>query len=88
MDQITLTSETQRQLVEMIKGCIKEAKEMTILDARILVNEAKAAEILGLAKGTMTVWRHAGKGPRYVKLGGAVRYKYRDLIDYINEQSI
>ena len=28
------------------------------------------------------------KHPRWEKLGGAVDYKYSDLLDYINEQSI
>lgn len=87
MNDIRFTPETQRQLVEMIKGLISEAKEMTVLDEKTLVNEARAAEILDLAKGTLTVWRHQGKGPRYVKLEGAIRYKYLDLLDYIDQQS-
>ncbi|MCG2840186.1 helix-turn-helix domain-containing protein [Sandaracinobacter sp. RS1-74] len=34
-----------------------------------LLSSAEAASLLGLSPYTMRLWRHLGKGPRYVKLG-------------------
>jgi hypothetical protein len=38
------------------------------------IDTAATAEILGIKKGTLEVWRHQGKGPEYCKFGSAVRY--------------
>lgn len=76
------------QIIFLIKECIDDAKTSLKICDDDLVNEAKAAEILGLAKGTLNIWRHEGKGPNYIKLGTAVRYKYRDLTAYIDQQSV
>ena len=46
-----------------------------------------AAAWLGLAKGTLQNWRYAGKGPRFVKLGGTVRYRASDLEDWLDENT-
>ena len=53
-----------------------------------VINEVKAAEILGVAVQTMRNWRHQGKPPAYVKLSRCVRYKIEDLKDYINSKRI
>ncbi len=44
-----------------------------------LVNETEAASILKLKVTTLRRWRWAGKGPRFVKIGAAVRYDLADL---------
>jgi predicted DNA-binding transcriptional regulator AlpA len=44
-----------------------------------LLNEKQAAEYLGLSPATLSSWRCRKKGPRWVKLGGAVRYDDADL---------
>ena len=48
-----------------------------------LVNEAGAAHILSLSVKTLRRWRWAGKGPRFVKVGAAVRYDPADLSAFI-----
>ncbi|MFH7319774.1 helix-turn-helix transcriptional regulator [Desulfurivibrio sp. D14AmB] len=47
----------------------------------------EAADFLGLKKGTLDVWATRGQGPRYLKLGRAVRYRLADLQEYM-EQSV
>ena len=48
-----------------------------------LVDETKAAQLLDLRVKTLRRWRWAGKGPRFVKLGSAVRYRLADLDEFI-----
>ena len=48
-----------------------------------LVNEIEAARILDLSPLTLRKWRWAGKGPRFVKIGAAVRYDLADLTTFI-----
>jgi excisionase family DNA binding protein len=46
----------------------------------------EAADQLGLKVTTLRVWRRLGKGPAYVRLGkNTVRYRQRDLDEYVNE---
>ena len=45
---------------------------------------AEAAEIMGLKKGTLEVWRYQGKGPLYHKIGRLVRYTGADIEAFIN----
>ncbi len=48
-----------------------------------LVNETEAASILKLKVTTLRRWRWAGKGPRFLKIGAAVRYDSADLTTFI-----
>lgn len=45
----------------------------------VFVTEKQAAEYLSLQSETLNRWRWAGKGPRYYRVGGAIRYKLKDL---------
>ncbi len=49
----------------------------------VLVNETAAATVLALSVKTLRRWRWAGKGPRFVKVGAAVRYDPADLTAFI-----
>ena len=48
-----------------------------------LLDETKAARILGLSVKTLRRWRWAGKGPAFRKIGRAVRYASSDLEAFI-----
>lgn len=48
-----------------------------------LLDAAGASAYLGLAKHTLDQWRSKGVGPRYTKLGGAIRYRIADLDAFI-----
>jgi predicted DNA-binding transcriptional regulator AlpA len=48
-----------------------------------LLNERQAADLLNIRVPTLRRWRWAGKGPRFLKLGGAVRYEPSELEDFI-----
>ena len=48
-----------------------------------LLNEHQAAAVLGLKVATLRRWRWAGKTPRFLKIGAAVRYEPAELAAYI-----
>jgi predicted site-specific integrase-resolvase len=48
-----------------------------------LLTETEAAHQLALNVKTLRRWRWAGKGPRFLKIGGAVRYDPNDLDEYV-----
>lgn len=43
----------------------------------------EAADYVGLQKSTLEAWRCRGGGPRFVKMGRAVRYRQADLDAWI-----
>jgi len=51
--------------------------------SRGLLNEAQAADHLNVSNRTMQCWRLQGRGPVFVKLGKAVRYRPEDLDAYV-----
>lgn len=48
-----------------------------------LLNEAEAADLLGLRAKTLCRWRWQDRGPAYCKVGGAIRYRPQDLEAFI-----
>ncbi len=54
-----------------------------ISNIKRLFNEKDAAAILCVKVPTLRRWRWAGKGPRFLKIGGAVRYDLADLEAFI-----
>ena len=43
------------------------------------LDTAQAAHYLGYSKSTLEWWRGEGRGPRYYKMAGRVRYRLSDL---------
>ena len=52
------------------------------------LRDPEAAEFLGVSKGTLPQWRARGQGPRYVKVGRAVRYFEGDLAAFLDARTI
>ena len=49
----------------------------------VLLTPQQAAEFLAFAPKTLNNWRSAGKGPRFEKVGGLVRYRLACLLDFL-----
>lgn len=47
------------------------------------LTEREVAELLGLSAATLRAWRHRGQGPRFLRLGRAVRYLPADLEHFV-----
>jgi excisionase family DNA binding protein len=88
MDDISLLNEIKELVDTALREYLTPPCNALKLDQKSLLTEKEAAEYLGLAKGTMTAWRHMGKGPAYLRLGSAIRYSLSDLQDYIKINSI
>ena len=52
-----------------------------------LLSTKEAGKYLGLSTSTLNKWRCFGTGPRFVKLGRAVRYRKAELDEYLKEHS-
>lgn len=54
---------------------------MSLEQPRALTEEEVAAR-LGVSRFTVRAWRRKGFGPRFMKMGRAVRYRPEDVTDY------
>jgi predicted site-specific integrase-resolvase len=52
------------------------------------LSSKEAAELLGVADGTLKYWRSTGKGPEYTQYGRKVVYDERDVLAFKNEHRV
>ncbi len=52
----------------------------------ILLNEQAVARITGLSVASVRRWRLLKQGPRYLKLGAAVRYRPEDVLAWLESR--
>jgi excisionase family DNA binding protein len=48
-----------------------------------LLDTRGAAKLLGISKSCLDKMRAAGKGPRYARIGGQVRYDHEDVEAFV-----
>ena len=51
-------------------------------ETRMILTDVQVAERLGVSRFTVRSWRLKGVGPRFLKMGRAVRYRSQDLDEY------
>lgn len=49
-----------------------------------LLKEHDVARITAVSVKSVRRWRFRGLGPRYIKIGGSVRYRLSDLLAFLN----
>lgn len=64
---------------QQIKNIILEVLAETSHPTR-LVDDAYLEEMCGITKRTWQNWRVDGTGPKFLKLGGCVRYRLSDVL--------
>jgi predicted DNA-binding transcriptional regulator AlpA len=52
------------------------------------LTEREVSDLLGLSVATLRAWRHRGQGPRFLRLGRAVRYLPSDLEDFVRASAV
>ena len=61
--------------------------QVTLDDRTTTVAPEEAARRLGLEQSTLANWRWSGRGPVHIKVGGRVRYRLVDLLEYLEAHS-
>jgi len=56
--------------------------------AEHLLNEYEAAQMLGLSVCTLRAWRSQRRGPAFLKLGRAVRYRPEVLEEFLKDAAV
>ncbi len=59
---------------------------MTTLDT--LLDSRQLADYLGCTTATIERLRSEGRGPRYCRVGRMVRYRGRDIADYLDNYTV
>ena len=55
-------------------------------NANTLYTPADVSKLINVPIGTLAYWRHAGHGPRFLRLGGRViRYRKQDVAEWLSE---
>ncbi len=49
-----------------------------------MLYEQEVASKLAISVRTLQAWRAKGKGPKFTKLGRAIRYSYRHVVEWID----
>ena len=50
--------------------------------------QEETAVILGVKPTTLSMWRHQGKGPRYLKIGRSCFYLESDIESWLDAQAV
>lgn len=53
-----------------------------------LLDAKKTSSLLGCTEATLALWRRIGQGPSFVRVGRLVRYRERDLVQWIEQQTV
>ena len=61
-----------------------ETERKKSIEGKLLTPEQTAA-LLQIRPATLARWRWAGCGPRFVKIGGRVRYAENDIENFIQD---
>lgn len=57
-------------------------------DPDALLAEIHAADVLCISSRTLQAWRSRGEGPAFVRAGRAIRYRRRDLLAWMEAQTV
>lgn len=68
------------------KSHLKEAKSAVCEALKTLLNEHDIARITGLSVASVRRWRLLRLGPKYLKIGAAVRYKPEDIAAWLESR--
>jgi excisionase family DNA binding protein len=68
-------------------GAVSDERRSAIMEKRTLT-DIEVATRLGVSRFTVRSWRLKGIGPRFLKLGRAVRYRPEDVDEYVRQALI
>ena len=58
------------------------------IDPDVLLNERRAAALLGVTVRALQAWRHRGGGPPYFRIGArTIRYRRGNIMDWLQSRA-
>ena len=63
----------------------RHENESMAIDPETLMTERQTAELLNASVRTLQTWRLKGGGPKFAKLGSSVRYRRRDVVEFVEQ---
>ena len=60
----------------------------TCTPLEVLLDERELAEFVKVSLSCVRSWRLHKKGPKFVKIGGIVRYRMSDLLVHLADQTV
>ena len=57
-------------------------------DRRNLATPEELSEFLGIPIGTLYAWNHRGTGPKALKIGRHLRYRWREVEAWLDAQAL
>ena len=69
--------------MEPIQDQIDRAHPARFRAGTCMLSPEDAARILGKSASTLASWRSDGKGPRYIKFGGTIRYRPAAIEEFL-----
>jgi len=71
-----------------VGGITPSARTVKELESRTTtLSGLETGERLGITAETLANWRHRGFGPRFLKIGGRVRYRLTDIAEFLDAQT-
>jgi len=55
-------------------------------EIKSLLNEHDVARLIALSVASVRRWRLLGQGPKFLKIGSAVRYRQEDVLDWLESR--
>jgi predicted DNA-binding transcriptional regulator AlpA len=74
---LTVQKEEGMRMVLIVFACLVAA----------LGTPSEVAEHIQVSEGTLAQWRHRGVGPKWVRCGRRIRYRWEDVERWITEQT-
>jgi len=65
----------------------EEHEMATASTLETLLTEHDVAFVTGMSVASVRRWRYTGRGPRYLKIGSAVRYRPEEVTAWIEQQA-
>ena len=63
-------------------------KLSTELEGLRHMDEYEVATLIGFAVASLRNWRSMARGPSYVKMGRSVRYRLKDVLDWMESHRV
>lgn len=83
--QMTKAEKDAKKLERVQDARAALEKRIPGIDQHLLLKEAEVSALTSTPRGTLSRWRIQGKGPRWTKLEGSVRYYLTDIKEFLEQ---